>query len=144
MLIPLNMDRFGCAFHCLGYTTILSRSLWCHDDVIKYFPRSWPFVRGIHRSPVNSPYKGQWRGGLMFSLICAWMNDWINIREAGDLRRHRTHYDVTVMYLPICYTVSEIKWINATELSKHSSITKQTKSKLNPCAGCMACVIHWT
>ena len=42
-------------------------------DVIKWkhFPRYWPFVRGIHRSPVNSPLKGQWRGGLMFSLICA-------------------------------------------------------------------------
>ena len=31
-----------------------------HDDVIKWkhFPRYWPFVRGIHRSPVNSPHKG--------------------------------------------------------------------------------------
>ena len=45
-----------------------------HDDVIqwKYFPRDWPFVRGIHRSPVNSPHKGQWRRALMFSLICVW------------------------------------------------------------------------
>ena len=42
-----------------------------HDDVIKWkhFPRYWPFVRGIHRSPVNSPHKGQWRGALMFSLM---------------------------------------------------------------------------
>ena len=61
------------------------------------FPRYWPFVRGIHRSPVNFPHKGQWRGVLMFSLICAWINDWVNNREAGDLRRHRAHYDVTVM-----------------------------------------------
>ena len=47
-----------------------------HDDVIKWkhFPRYWPFVRGIHRSPVNSPHKGQWRGALMFSLICARIN----------------------------------------------------------------------
>ena len=39
-----------------------------HDDVIewKHFPRYWPFVRRIHRSPVNSPHKGQWRGALMF------------------------------------------------------------------------------
>ena len=45
-----------------------------HDDVIKWkhFPRYWPFVQGIHRSPVNSPHKGQWREALMFSLICAW------------------------------------------------------------------------
>ena len=47
--------------------------------------------------PVNSPHKGQWRGALMFSLICAWINDWINNRETGDLRRHRGHYDVNVM-----------------------------------------------
>ena len=69
-----------------------------HDDVSKWkrFPRYWPFVRGIHRSPVNSPHKGQWRGALMFSLIYAWINGWVNNREAGDLRRHRAHYDVIV------------------------------------------------
>ena len=70
-----------------------------HDDVIKWkhFPRNWPFVREIHRSPVNFPHKGQWRGALMFSLIYAWMNDWVNNREAGDLRRQHGHYDVIVM-----------------------------------------------
>ena len=74
---------------------------YSHDDVIKWkhFPRHWPFVRWIQRSSVNSPHKGQWRGVLMFSLICAWMNDWVNNREAGDLRRHRAHYDVTVVVL---------------------------------------------
>ena len=40
---------------------------------------------------------GQWRGALMFSLICVWINGWVNSREVGDLRRHRTHYDVIVM-----------------------------------------------
>ena len=57
-----------------------------HDDVIKWrhFPRYWPFVRGIPRSPVNSPHKGQWRGALMFSLICARINRWANNRKAGD------------------------------------------------------------
>ena len=70
-----------------------------HDDVIKWkhFPRNWPFVRGSHRSPVNSPHKGQWRGALVFSLVCVWINDWVNNREAGDLRRYRAHYDVIVM-----------------------------------------------
>ena len=33
----------------------------------------------------------------MFSLIWAWINGWVNNREAGDLRRYRAHYDVTVM-----------------------------------------------
>ena len=72
-----------------------------HDDVIKWkhFPRYWPFVGGIHRWPVNSPHKGQWRRTLMFSLICAWINGWVNNRAAGDLRRHRVHYDVIVMVL---------------------------------------------
>ena len=46
---------------------------------------------------VNSPHKGQWRGALMFSLICTWINRWGNNRDAGDLRRNRTHYDVIVM-----------------------------------------------
>ena len=70
-----------------------------HDDVIKWkhFPRYWPFVRGIHRSPVNSPHKGQWRGALMFTLICVWINGCVNNREAGDLRRYCAHYGVTVM-----------------------------------------------
>ena len=63
----------------------------------KYFPRYWPFVRGIHRSSVNSLHKGQWRGALMFSWIYARINGWVNNREAGDLRRHCARYDVIVM-----------------------------------------------
>ena len=50
--------------------------------------------------PVNSPHKGQWRGALMFTLICARMYGWVNNREAGDLRRYRAHYDVIVMGKP--------------------------------------------
>ena len=57
----------------------------------------WPFVRGIHRSPVSSPHKGQRRGALIFPLICARTNDWINTRDAGGLRRHHAYYNVTVM-----------------------------------------------
>ena len=70
-----------------------------YDDVInwKYFPRYWSFVRGIHRFPVNSPHKGQWRGALTFLWYAPWINAWVNNREAGDLRRHRAHYDVIVM-----------------------------------------------
>ena len=81
----------------------------CHDEVIKWkqLPRYWTFLRGIHRSPVNSPHKGQWRGALMFSLICAWINGWINNGEAGDLRRHRSHYNVTVMLKKIYLCLSK-------------------------------------
>ena len=80
--------------HCLGLV-----QLSVHDDVIKckYFPRYGPFVRGIHRSPVNSPHKGQWRGALCFLWSVPEKTRWVNNREAGDLRRHRAHYDVFVM-----------------------------------------------
>ena len=54
-----------------------------HDDVIK---------GNIFRVAVPS-----WRGPLMFSLICAWINGSENNRGAYDLRRHHAHYDVTVM-----------------------------------------------
>ena len=84
-------------------------SWWRHQ--MEHFPRNWPFVRGIHRSPVNSPHKGQWRGALMFSLIWVWINDWVNNREAGDLRRYRAHYDVIVM----------INFREAPSLQDHSS-----------------------
>ena len=56
----------------------------------------------IFRSPVNPPHKGQWRGAVMFSLICAWIHGWVNNREAGDLGRHLAHYDVLVMTLTYC------------------------------------------
>ena len=70
-----------------------------HDDVIKWkhFPRYCSVVRGIHRWPVNSPLNVHWRGAFMFSLICTWINGWVNNREAGDLRHHCAHYDVSVM-----------------------------------------------
>ena len=70
-----------------------------HDDVItwKHFPRYWPFVRGIHRSPVNYPHQGQWRGALMCFFICVWINGRVNNREAGDLRRYHAHCGVIVM-----------------------------------------------
>ena len=80
-----------------------------HDDIKwKQFPRYWPFVRGIPRSPVNSPHKGQCCGDLMFSLICIWINRWVNNHEAGDLISHRAHYDVIVMYT--CKILCDTVW----------------------------------
>ena len=60
---------------------------WRHQ--METFSALLAICEGIHRSPVNSLHKGQWRGALMFSLICARINGWVNNREAGDLRRHR-------------------------------------------------------
>ena len=47
--------------------------------------------------PGEFPPKGQWRRVLMYSLICVWINSWVNNRDDGDLRRYRAHYDVIVM-----------------------------------------------
>ena len=82
-----------------------------HDDVMKWkhFPHYWPFVRGIHRSLVNSPHKGQWRGAFMFTLICVWINGCVNNREAGDLRRYRVHYDITLMSV-LCFLLHGYSW----------------------------------
>ena len=93
-----------------------------HDDVIKWkhFPRYWPFVWGIHRSPVNSPHKGQWRGALVFSLICVSINGWVNNGEAGDLRRYRAHYDVTVMLMPLLHTLQ--LWCSLPATSKQATL----------------------
>ena len=91
-----GINGFGRSVHFIWYRDV---DEYNYDDVVKWkhFPHNWPFVRRIHRSPVNSPHKGQWRGALMFSSICVWIDDWVNNREAGDLRRYRAHYDVTVM-----------------------------------------------
>ena len=95
----VKLSKLG--HHWFGWWPIA----WSHDDVIKWkhFSRYWHFMQVIHRSPVNSPHKGQSRGALMFSLICAWINTWVNNREASDLRRYVAHYDVTVMDpKPVC------------------------------------------
>ena len=83
------------------WSHVLWKSILNHDEVIKWthFPRYWPFVWWIHRSPVNSLRKHQWRGALMFSFICTWTNSWANNEDVGDLRRHYAHYDVIVMPL---------------------------------------------
>ena len=48
-----------------------------HGDVIKWkhCPRYWPFVRGIHRPPVNSPHNCQLRRVLIFDLR---LNKWLS------------------------------------------------------------------
>ena len=64
-------------------------------------------VRGINRPPMNSPDKGQWRGALKFSLIYPLTYGWVNIGDAGCLRRHCSHYDDTVMDCSEIWQASE-------------------------------------
>ena len=74
VLVQLILDSFTVPLHSTN-----------HDDVIKWkhFPRYCrTFEWVIHRSPVNSPQKGQWRGALMFTLICAWTK-WLGKQSWG-------------------------------------------------------------
>ena len=81
-----------------------------YADIIKWkhFPHHWHFVRIIHRWPVDSPRKGQWRGALMCPLICAWINGWANNRwfetPLRSLWRHRKGLCVTCMRQLIIWT----------------------------------------
>ena len=94
---PINLHEVR-AF--LWFVVIWMRSIYPYHDVIKWkhFPRYWPFVRGIYRSSVNFPHKGQWRGAWISSLICAWTNGYANNRDAGELRRHRAYHSITAMF----------------------------------------------
>ena len=91
-----NTDDFICS----------SVSWWRHQ--LQTFSALFVLVQSIHRSPVNSPHKGQWPGAFMFSLIYTWTSGWVNNQDAGDLRRHRAHCDVTIMY-PM-YLVSAVRY----------------------------------
>ena len=88
------------------------RTWWRHQ--METFSALLALCAGNSPVPVNSPHKGQWRGALMFSLICARINDWVNKLEAGDLWRHRGHYDVNVMTWRIVFQ-SLFRWCNAIE-----------------------------
>ena len=75
-----------------------SISWWCHQ--METFSTLLAICVGNSPLLVNSPHKGQWRGALMFSLICVWISGWVNSREAGALRCHRAHYGAIVMITP--------------------------------------------
>ena len=87
IIVNINIDMF---IHVHAF-----RAWWRHQ--METLSALLALCAGNSPVPVNSPHKGQWRGALMFSFIYAWINDWVNNREAGDLRRQDGHYDVIVM-----------------------------------------------
>ena len=119
--IPFTKDQHcGKRFHALmqtwhqqfGYLMLLQEPMevvlsipwWRHQ--MEAFSALLALCEGNHPLVTGgSPYKGQWCGALMFSLICAWTNDWANNRDAGDLRRQDAHYNVTVMLVPKSYVL---------------------------------------
>ena len=96
---PFCVSNSDCGAYTMEYGVLLcghgTYMMTPSNGII--FHVAGPFMRGIHRLPVNSPHKGQWRGALMFSLICTWTNAYVNNRDACDKRHHCVHYDVTVM-----------------------------------------------
>ena len=54
----------------------------------------------VRNSSITGEFSAQRPVTRSFDIFfdCAWVNSWVNICKTGDLRRHRTHYDVTVMY----------------------------------------------
>ena len=96
MLVVLVVTPCSGPFWNVQFQPGSQRRIWWRHKM-EIFSVLLVLCAGNHRSPVNSPHKGQWRGALMFSLIYAWINGWVNNHETGDLRCHHTHYDVTVM-----------------------------------------------
>ena len=87
---------YGIALFCCGLLLVKFKTWWRHQ--MELFSALLAICAG--NSPVTGDFphtKDQWRGAMMFSLNYAWINGWVNTREADDLRRHRAHYYVTVM-----------------------------------------------
>ena len=87
---------------CLTYETLLKihKSQGANEHLFQHMMTSSNGNIFRVTGPLCGEFTGhrwQWRGTLMFSLICVWINGWVNNREAGDLRRHCAHYDVTVI-----------------------------------------------
>ena len=99
--------------------TMESKTIVYHDIIKwKHFPYYRPFVREIHRSPGNFPHRGQWLRALMFSVICAWTNGWVNNLDVGDFWRLRAHYDVIVL------SRDTKDLFQATDMISHKKIVK--------------------
>ena len=104
-------------------------SWWRHQ--METFSAVLALCAGNSPGPVNSPHKSKWRGALLFSLIYAWINGWINNREPGDLRHHRGHYDVIVMFKTFCVAEKN------TPTGHHT--TKKGCVKFTPILGLACC-----
>ena len=60
-------------------------------------------------SPVPGEFPAQRPVTRSFdALICVWINGWVNNRKAGDLKRNRANYDVTVTTCLILVTIPSV------------------------------------
>ena len=92
-ILMISCEKFNHMrlYHFTSCGTIMRRMTPSYGKIFRFIG---PLCR------VNSPHKDRWRGALMFSSICAWTNGWVSNHGAGNLRRNRAHYGITVMDRP--------------------------------------------
>ena len=135
----IHLSSVTILYICPSCCLQMCRVLWhyipicrpvCHDDVkMETFPTLFTgHLCGEFTGHRWIPRTGQWRGALMFS--CAWINGWQNNREAGDLIRHRPHYDAPVMFIipvpPCIYNANmyiNLHWVPEPELRSGRNTT---------------------
>ena len=100
-LCGIKVPSISCI--CMGHDGC---SWWRHQ--METFPALLSLCAG--NAPVTGEFPAQRPVTRSFNvfLICLWINDWVNNREAGDLRHHCAHYEVTVMYIEVrrCLSLS--------------------------------------
>ena len=98
------------AFILHGKNVCVHRHTWWGHQM-ETFSVLLAICAGNSPVPVNSPHKRPVTRSFDVSLICVWINGWVNNGEAGDVRRYRPHYDVIVMYRTIQIQTSIIQII---------------------------------
>ena len=109
-LAQVMVCRLPALSHCLNECSLVTKSVLWHS-LENNFNRSstssswWrhqketfsalTFCAG--NSPITGEVSAQRPVTRRFDVFCTWINGWVNNREAGDLRRHRAHYDVILM-----------------------------------------------
>ena len=83
-----------CKLGMIAHIHSLIDKKWGHHQM-ETFSALLALVRGIHRWIIFTKASDAELWWVFF--ICAWIDSFVNNRKAGDLRRHRVQYDVTVM-----------------------------------------------
>ena len=114
----------------------------CHDDVMKWkhSPPYWPFVRGIHWPLVNSLHKGQWRGAMMFSMICVLIK-WLRKQSFGWWFEKLSH-PLYGIWSWVCRVTYQLHHVNGLVQDCSNSITNALEL-LKFCAKPSMCVCNW-
>ena len=100
------------------YSRWMAKSWWRHQ--MEKFSALLAICAG--NSPVTAEFPAQRPVTRSFdvSLICVWINDWANNREAGDLRRHRADSDVTAMLIGAVWLNTWLQWIWQRQLQEEA------------------------